>query len=65
MNPKNRKPSHPGEILQEEFLKPMGMSQVELARQMGVFWIPRLSQSSCKAGILRSDGMTLLFSDDF
>jgi addiction module HigA family antidote len=36
MNRKNRKPSHPGEILQEEFLKPMGMSQVELARQMGV-----------------------------
>ena len=36
MIPKNRKPMHPGEILVEEFLKPMGLSQVELARKMGV-----------------------------
>jgi addiction module HigA family antidote len=36
MIPKNRKPTHPGEILLEEFLKPMGMSQIELAKKMGV-----------------------------
>jgi addiction module HigA family antidote len=36
MVPKNRKPIHPGEILLEEFLKPMELSQLELARQMGV-----------------------------
>ena len=36
MIPKNRKPTHPGEILLEEFLKPAGMSQVELARTMGI-----------------------------
>jgi addiction module HigA family antidote len=36
MIPKNRRPSHPGEILLELFLKPMGMSQLELARRMGV-----------------------------
>ena len=36
MTPKNRKPTHPGEILLEEFLFPMGLSQVELARRMGV-----------------------------
>lgn len=36
MIPKNRRPTHPGEILLEEFLKPMGMSQVELAKKMGV-----------------------------
>ena len=36
MIPKNRKPSHPGEILLEEFLLPMKMSQVELAQKMGV-----------------------------
>ncbi|MBM4168989.1 MAG: HigA family addiction module antidote protein [Ignavibacteria bacterium] len=36
MIPKNRKPTHPGEILLEEFLKPRGMSQVELAKKMGV-----------------------------
>ena len=29
-------PVHPGEILKEEFLKPLGISQAELARQIGV-----------------------------
>ncbi|HEV8538230.1 MAG TPA: HigA family addiction module antitoxin [Bacteroidota bacterium] len=36
MIPKYRKPAHPGEILLEEFLKPLGMSQVELAKRMHV-----------------------------
>jgi addiction module HigA family antidote len=36
MVPKNRKPSHPGEILLEEFLKPLEISQVDLADKMGV-----------------------------
>jgi len=36
MIPKNRKPTHPGEILLEEFLEPMKMSQVDLARKMKV-----------------------------
>ncbi len=36
MIPKNRLPVHPGEILLEEFLKPLGMSQVDLARRMRV-----------------------------
>jgi len=36
MIPKNRRPTHPGEILLELYLKPMGMSQLELARRMGV-----------------------------
>jgi addiction module HigA family antidote len=31
--PKN--PFHPGEILFEEFLEPMGMTQAEFARQLG------------------------------
>ena len=29
-------PNHPGEILQEEFLKPMGISQYRLAQDIGV-----------------------------
>lgn len=29
-------PIHPGEILHEEFLKPMGISQYRLARDIGV-----------------------------
>jgi addiction module HigA family antidote len=36
MIPKHRKPTHPGDILLQEFLEPMGLSQVELARRMGV-----------------------------
>lgn len=36
MIPKHRKPTHPGEILLHEFLEPMELSQVELARRMGV-----------------------------
>ena len=36
MIPKHRKPVHPGEILLADFLEPMGLSQVELARRMEV-----------------------------
>lgn len=36
MLPKNRTPPSPGEILKEEFLKPMGLTQVELAKRMCV-----------------------------
>lgn len=36
MLPENRIPTHPGEILLEEFLKPMGISQVDFARHIGV-----------------------------
>ena len=36
MMPRNRPPTHPGEMLLEEFLKPLGMTQSEAARQMAV-----------------------------
>jgi addiction module HigA family antidote len=36
MVPKNCPPTPPGEILLEEFLKPLGMTQVALAEKMGV-----------------------------
>jgi addiction module HigA family antidote len=36
MIPSNRLPTHPGEILVEEFLRPMGISQVALADHLGV-----------------------------
>ena len=36
MIPENRKPTHPGEILLEEFLKPKKMTQVELAKTIKV-----------------------------
>jgi addiction module HigA family antidote len=34
--PTNRAPTHPGEMLLEEFLKPMGMSQQQFVRQIRV-----------------------------
>ena len=36
MIPKHRKPTHPGDILLQEFLEPMDLSQVDLAHRMGV-----------------------------
>ncbi len=36
MNSKKLAPVSPGEILNEEFLKPMGLSQNRLARDLGV-----------------------------
>lgn len=36
MRAKNRIPTHPGEVLVEEFLVPLGITQVALALHLGV-----------------------------
>ena len=36
MLPVERIPTHPGEVLQEEFLTPLGLTQVALAAHIGV-----------------------------
>ena len=36
MIPENRAPTPPGEILLEEFLRPLGITQVEAAGRMGI-----------------------------
>ena len=36
MLPRRRTPTHPGEILSEEFLKPLGVTQVALAEHLRV-----------------------------
>ncbi len=36
MIPRHRQPTHPGEILLQEFLEPMRLTQLELAHRMGV-----------------------------
>lgn len=38
MLPIKRIPTHPGEILLEEFLKPLGIAQEELAKHLGGTW---------------------------
>ena len=41
--PTYRAPAHPGEMLLRQFLEPMGLSQVELARRIGVSY-PRINE---------------------
>ncbi|MBI3914272.1 MAG: HigA family addiction module antidote protein [Chloroflexi bacterium] len=36
MSEKKLNPIHPGEVLHEEFIKPMGLSQTRLATEIGV-----------------------------
>ena len=36
MIPKHRVPTHPGVILLDEFLRPLGISQVRFARHLGI-----------------------------
>jgi addiction module HigA family antidote len=36
MIPENRIPTHPGEVLLEEFLNPLGITQVSFAAHIGV-----------------------------
>lgn len=41
--PTHRRPTHPGEMLLEEFLKPLGITQSAFAIQLGVSF-PRLNE---------------------
>jgi len=41
--PTNRPPTHPGEMLMEEFIRPLGLAQTEFAARLGVSY-PRLSE---------------------
>ena len=41
--PTDRAPTHPGEMLLEEFVRPLGIKQTELAEWMGVSY-PRLNE---------------------
>jgi len=41
--PTDGPPTHPGEMLLEEFLKPLGMKQADLAEKIGVSY-PRINE---------------------
>ena len=41
--PTHRAPTHPGEMLLEEFLKPLGLTQTELAERLDVSY-PRVNE---------------------
>ena len=60
MLPKNRITTHPGEILQKEFLDPLGISQSDLARHIGLMPYVICELVNGKRGI--SPRMALLLS---
>ena len=41
--PKNRPPTHPGEMIRAEFLEPLNLTQRELANRLGVSY-PRVNE---------------------
>ncbi len=49
--PTNRSPVHPGEILREEFMKPLGMTQKELSQRIGVSRSHISKVLSCRKGV--------------
>ncbi len=51
ITPENRIPTHPGEILIEEFLAPMEITQVSLAKHLGIP-VQRVNEIvRCKRGV--------------
>ena len=52
--PRKRPPTHPGEMLLDEFLKPLGISQSALAARLGVSF-PRLNEIIRKKRSLTPD----------
>lgn len=63
MLPKYRQPTHPGEVLLEEFLKPLHLSQGQFANHLGGSWTqPKISEIiNKKRGI--TEAIALDFSD--
>jgi len=57
--PTDRKAVHPGEVLLEEFLKPMGETQTELAKAIGVPFQRVNEIISGKRGVTASTALRL------
>ena len=57
--PTHRAPTHPGEMLLEEFLKPLGMTQTELAERISVSY-PRVNELvNAKRGVTPDTALRL------
>ena len=63
MLPKYRRPTHPGEILSEEFLKPLGITQTKLASHLGWSHAKINEIVNAKRGVTAKTA--LAFSDTF
>ena len=59
MIPKNRAPTHPGEMLLEEFLKPIGMSQKKFAEHLGWTYAKLNELIHAKRGITPATALDL------
>ncbi len=59
MLPKNRKPTHPGEMLLKEFLEPMGLTQKEFAIHLGWTYARLNEIVNGKRGISADSALTL------
>lgn len=57
--PANRSPIHPGEMLLEEFLKPLEMTQAELAKRIGVSYVRVNELVNGKRGITPDTALRL------
>jgi antitoxin HigA-1 len=57
--PADRPPTSPGEILLEEFLKPLGMTQAELADRIGVSYVRLNEIVNGRRGITPSTALRL------
>lgn len=57
--PTDRPPTPPGEMLAEEFLKPLGMTQAELAERIGVSYVRLNEIVNGRRGITPSTALRL------
>ncbi len=65
MLPTKRAPTHPGEILVEEFLRPLRLSQEQLVKHLGKAWTqPKLSDIINKKRRV-TESIALDFADAF
>ena len=65
MTKRNRLPNiHPGEVLQEEFLDPMGISRYRLAKEIGVITAMDKSKVSRAVAVLKTKGYLNQCPDD-
>jgi addiction module HigA family antidote len=61
--PKNRQPTHPGEVLLKDFLEPMDISQVKFAKHLGWTYARLNEIVNGKRGV--SADTALAFSEAF
>jgi antitoxin HigA-1 len=65
MMPKRRSPTHPGKVLEEEFLMPLNMTVRDLAHRLGPQWTEKQIDELIKGEHSISDGLAQGLSSVF